>query len=325
MFLDPCSVEIGGYLDISANGALVLDKNAVYLNASRYCLEYIVRARKFSSVWLPYYGCHTLADTLKKLEVVVNFYYLNENLLPIIPNNARHEPVVYINYYGLHTQHCLKVINTFPTVIIDNAQAYHTPPFANCDCIYSPRKFFGLPDGGILFPGSKIEHLHLKKDISYDRIEHLFKRVDCGAESAYQASLMSRHKIASTGMRTMSSITKAMLMQIDIDLSAKVRRENWNFLHQHLKDKNEFSFSLSEGEVPLFYPFLFKKTDLRTYLNNNKIFTPSYWPKVTEQVTASSYEQHWVKYMHPLPIDQRYGLNDMSKILSVLAASGIRF
>ena len=102
-----------------------------------------------------------------------------------------------------------------------------------------------------------------------------------------------------------------MLSQVDKEQAAKRRRENWHVLASLLGGYNEFSKDLRASDVPLFYPFLLKNDELRQALNKQKIFTPAYWPGVEEKAPRESFDAYLARYMHPLPLDQRYSSSDM--------------
>lgn len=312
--------EIGGYLDISANIRPRTDEESLTysLNAARFCLEYLILTREYKSVWLPYYGCQTLARAVNRTNAKINYYTIDRDFNPIISDIYHKEPILYINYYGLMTKQCKKITEIYDTVIIDNAQAFYAAPIKDVDCIYSPRKFFALPDGGYIIPGKPLKYLDLETDISYRRIEHLFKRIDCGAYSAYSISVENRDSIANSSMKKMSGLTRLMLSQVDTEYASDKRKENYRVLHEELFAFNEFNIRTDYNDVPLFYPFLFKNSKLRQKLNDAKIFLPKYWPGMEEHTPPDSYDMYLQSYMHPLPIDQRYSTGDMYYISSVV-------
>ena len=46
---------IGGYFSLEINEGQELHAHALRLNAGRYALEYILKARKYRKVYIPYY------------------------------------------------------------------------------------------------------------------------------------------------------------------------------------------------------------------------------------------------------------------------------
>ena len=53
-------------------------------------------------------------------------------------------------------------------------------------------------------------------------------------------------------------------------------------------------------------------------LINNKIYVATYWPNVLEQCNQGDIEFKFANNLLPLPIDQRYSIDDMNKIISII-------
>ena len=66
------------------------------------------------------------------------------------------------------------------------------------------------------------------------------------------------------------------------------------------------------------YPFLNNKRGLKEKLIENKIYVATYWKEVKERVNTDSFENNLVDYLIPLPIDQRYNLEDMKYIVKFI-------
>ena len=76
---------------------------------------------------------------------------------------------------------------------------------------------------------------------------------------------------------------------------------------------------MSMDDVPLVYPLLIENgSELRNKLISNKIFCARYWPNVLNNCKDQSLEYHLAKNIVSLPIDQRYGEGDMSRIISII-------
>lgn len=58
--------------------------------------------------------------------------------------------------------------------------------------------------------------------------------------------------------------------------------------------------------------------DIRKKLIANKIFVATYWPNVFSWTVADSVEHGFADYLIPLPIDQRYGEDDIERILKII-------
>ena len=60
------------------------------------------------------------------------------------------------------------------------------------------------------------------------------------------------------------------------------------------------------------YPLLLEDAgDIRQQLAAQGIFIPTLWPNVLEQCPSDSVAYRYSKDILPLPVDQRYGVDDM--------------
>ena len=77
-------------------------KNAIRLNTGRNCLEYILRCRKYSKVYIPYYTCDSILDPFNKLEIPYEFYHIDIQLEITDDFTLQgSEALLYTNYFGL--------------------------------------------------------------------------------------------------------------------------------------------------------------------------------------------------------------------------------
>lgn len=170
---------IGGYFGLELRQGEYYHKEALCLNSARNCLEYILRARNYTKIYIPYYTCEVILEPITKLHIEFEFYSINQVIEPIKDYNLNsNEAFLYTNYFGLK-QDCVKRLAKLynKQLIVDNAQAFYAEPLEGIDTFYSPRKFFGVADGGYLYIDKKLD-IELKQDYSYERMSHLLKRID---------------------------------------------------------------------------------------------------------------------------------------------------
>ena len=110
------------------------------------------------------------------------------------------------------------------------------------------------------------------------------------------------------------------MQSIDYDAAARKRRENYQMLHEELGEENNLVLSLEDDAVPMVYPFLASIKGLREKLIENKIFVARYWPNVLDWTTDKDIENLLAYQMQPLPIDQRYSVDDMNRIIDISKA-----
>lgn len=65
------------------------------------------------------------------------------------------------------------------------------------------------------------------------------------------------------------------------------------------------------------YPFYAENGGrVRKTLQTKKIYIPTLWPDVLEQCGEESLEYQYAENILPLPVDQRYDLQDMAYVVS---------
>lgn len=315
--------EIGGYfpmsLDFGNND--FLHSNLLMLNTGRNALELILRRlHNVKRVWIPYYTCSVIIEPLDKLNIPYSFYRLNESLeLKHIVNVVDSEYILYTNYFGVKGDYVTELKNIYKEqLIVDNSQANYNPPIGYT--FYSPRKFFGLPDGGIAFiPGDSIGIDDFELDKSCDRLSHLLIRFEDSAEKGYEAFKANSVKLQGQPIRRMSLLTRTLLGNINFKKARGLRLKNFQYLHSQLKHINKFNFrNMSKSDVPMVYPFWTEDINLREKLLQHKIYVATYWPNVLDWCEENQLEYKFAKEIIPLPIDQRYDKEDMNNILNVI-------
>jgi len=314
-------MAIGGYFGLEiAQYNQVLHEDALYLNTARNCLEYILLAQKYQKIYVPSFTCEVLLEPIKKHNISLQFYDVDYNLEPIFDYHdlKANEVILLTNYFGLKTDFIRQLVARLSQVIVDNSQALFTAATPGIDTFYSPRKFVGIPDGGILRSKAKLNRA-FDQDESYGRMAHLLKRVDLSAEEGYQNFIINDKLLSHQPILEMSNITRTLLNSIDYPEIARIRRANYTYLQEHLSHLNMLDLSLGEQDVPLVYPLRVKKADLyRKQLGAKNIYCATYWPIVLEWC-CEAHSAYWLtKEIIPLPIDQRYGLSDMKFIADLI-------
>lgn len=308
--------EIGGYPELDLNRGDLYHQDAILLNTGRTCFEYILKAQKTTHVYMPKYTCDVMLEPLKKLDIKYTFYSINENLEiseDINPDND--ELLVYTNYFGIKDTYCDELISRHGSrLVIDASQAFYYKAPIGSNIFYSPRKFFGLPDGGILYTEKKIDY-ELERDVSYNRFSHLIKRIDLGAEQAYGDFKNNDKILENIELKEMSLLTERLLGNIDYQKGKAQRLANFKYLHSQFGEINKLN--IDDVKCPMSYPLYLEKNGLREEFISNKIFVPTYWPNTFDWCEKGDIEYNLAKNILPLPIDQRYSEQDLNKIVEV--------
>lgn len=313
-------MSIGGYFELELSRGEEYHIDAIRLNTGRNAFEYLLRAKKYIKVYLPFYTCDVMLEPITKLNLAYEFYSIDSNFLPIFnySNVQENEVFVYNNYFGICDVQTREVAAQCKNLIIDNSQAFYSLPLTGVNTFYSPRKFFGLPDGAYLYT-NKLMGSKFEKDISYKRCEHLLGRVETGAEAHFQTYKENSKSLCNQPIREISNLTQKLLSSIDYNTIADIRRQNFNYLHNELSQSNKLKFEFDNSTVPMVYPLLIKNgAALKKELIANKIYVASYWPNVLDWAKADSFEYNLAKNMIAVPVDQRYEIKDMNEVLKLL-------
>lgn len=310
---------IGGYFSLELPLREEYHKDALRLNTGRNCLEYVLRARQYRKVYIPYYTCDVVLEPFHKLNIEFVFYPVDIHF-EIAQQITLHEDeaLLYTNYYGLKQPYVEKLAEQYGhQLIVDNTQAFYARPVKGIDTFYTCRKFFGVPDGAYLYTDKRLD-IEIEQDISWDRMSFLTKRIDLGPEAGYADFRDQSSKLVGQPIRLMSNLTLRLLQSIDYEAAALRRRENYQYLHDFLANFNLINPVLDDDAVPMIYPFLMEKEGLRDHLIRNKIFVARYWPNVLNWAPSSSLESKFVNMLLPLPIDQRYDQEQMQAIVNTI-------
>lgn len=305
---------IGGYFELECGHTPLYHQEGIYLNICRSGLRYLIRSLGIKHMHVPIYTCHVVKDTICQEGCEVINYHLTENLMPAT-DFPKDDFIIYNNYFGCVGNNVSELARQYPNIIVDNAQAFYAAPKGRAD-IYSPRKFFGLPDSGIL-KGRDIPQLALPQGHSINVSSHLLRRLDFDAQAGYQEFIRNDEALEQYPLERISPLTLALMGNIDYEEAKHKRLANFNFLHEHLQ--SSFPFAMKEDDVPMVYPLYLENGDVvRTKLIQNQIFTARYWPNVLNDARPTDLEFSLTMNILPLPIDQRYGKEDMDRIIKII-------
>ena len=310
---------IGGYFELELPLKEEFHKDALRLNSGKNCLEYILRARQYKKVYIPYYTCDVVLRPFEKLHIPFEFYHINIHLeLAQEINLKEDEALLYTNYFGLKQTYVESLANKYGSqLIVDNTQAFFAKPLNGIDTFYTCRKFFGVSDGAYLYTDSKLD-FQIERSTSYKHTAHLIKRIDVSPEDGFDDFHRSDERLADEEIMLMSNFTQRVMQSIDYENVAVARRINFLQLYDYLKSTNILTVQMDGGAIPMVYPYMTESKVLRNYLIKNRVYPAKYWPNVDEWVNSDSIESKLANYMVPLPIDQRYGHEEMNRIIKLI-------
>lgn len=309
--------EYGGYLPIefAAGTSYYSGEHVVALNSGRYAIAYALKQLKWDVIYLPFYICATVKETIRKElpKMQIRYYHINQQFLPESVSLKEKEGILWVNYFGIQPDQVIQdMVQQYDfQILIDNTQSFFSAPQKEVCQIYSCRKFFGVSDGAYAV-GSQIQLQPIPVSTSSLYTSHLLQSYEYGTNYSYALNKKNEERLGSCGIQAMSPLTSAMLNVVDYEHVRQKRMENMKVLHEVLAPVNEIV--LTEFLPALYYPFLYSSDTLRKELIQKKIYVPQLWNETAENPGSNTWEQHLSNCLCPLPVDQRYDADDMKEI-----------
>jgi hypothetical protein len=316
---------IGGYfaLEPGRAGAVEHLTGAAAFQSARAAFLALLESCRPACVHVPWYLCDSMREPLRQAGVASRAYAIDAEFRPAEPLALEpDEWLLVVNYFGLCDGVVADLQARHPPgqIVVDNAQAFFAAPTPCRASLYSPRKFFGVPDGGFLHaPG--VEPRDCPRDTgSAKRMAHLTRRLELGAEAGYADYVAAEESLSGQPPLRMSRLSEQLLTGADHAEVARRRRRNFALLDEHLAAHNELSWNLGAAQVPLCYPFLPARAGLRAGLRaellSARIYVAQYWRELTAPDRAvPAHERRLAAGLLPLPVDQRYSAETLMRHL----------
>ena len=304
--------EIGGFIELDSYNLPMLHEGAIALNCGRNCLAYLFKSKGIRKVKLPYYICESIPNICDREGVQKSFYHIGIDFRPSEDINLESDEWLYfINYYGqIKNDEIEEYVSKYKRVVVDQANAYFQMPIPNVDTIYTCRKWFGVADGAFLYTDSILTS-DIPQDESYNRMKFLFGRYERTANEFYGDYKANNKFFISEPIKRMSKLTENLLHAIDYDAVKHRRQDNFAYLQERFAKINQ----LNPQMATFMYPLMVEDgASIRRKLQAKKIYIPTLWPSVFDLTEKTDLEYQMVENILPLPIDQRYGQNEMEYI-----------
>lgn len=197
--------------------------------------------------------------------------------------------------------------------------------------IGSIRKWMGVPDGAFAVKriGKFNEKLSVwdfalekkKIEASYAKYKFLFEEI--GNKSDFRKKFEEAEEILESQkvIYKISPISESVQSTADISLLKEKRKRNFSILYEGLKGDiyPVFTIEKSNDITPLYFPLRAEnRSELQLHLRNHNIFAPIVWPKDERQSTVLGEAEVLYNDILCIPVDQRYDIEDMERIISVV-------
>ena len=328
------SRAIGGYFGAEPGAAFEANAGPIALPA-RFASAVAVQSGRVAlslalpstpaTLWLPAYFCPPVARALAATGWRLMPYSLaadwgpNEAVQP-----GLHDRVLLVDYFGLSGEVVRRGVARFGAgrVVVDASLALFAEALPGVPTAYSPRKFTGLPDGGLLV--GLADHVDLAapdEAASAWRSRHLRLRaagdVQGGRAPYAEAEASLDDDLAP---RRMSALTLRLLAAFDFDATAQRRRANYRRLAEGLRARGFEVLALDADAVPLCCPVPgLDPAVARPRLAAEGVFCAAYWPGLALPA-ADVHGRRLAEATTFLPCDQRYDAGDIDFILARIDA-----
>ena len=305
------------------------------LTNARSGIRVLIDKLNCGRVWVPSYLCPSIIQSIDRSRVDVAYYPVNATLHVATDSwlLSVHEGdlVMFIDYFGFPAEESLaaEAKRRGAWVLEDASQALLTS--VNLDSadfiLYSPRKFVGVPDGGILIATSG-------QDISVPAME---PPPDswwlCSLEAAIRRRELDKYhvengwfdwylkskKASPAGPYRMSELSKRLLLSaFNYDVVASRRIRNYRLLLAGLADIAVFG-DLPSGVVPLGFPVRVRNRDvIKKAMYDRQIYPPVHWE--IREVVPEEYKESLALSQCVLTLlcDQRYDEYEMTAMIDIL-------
>jgi len=343
-------MELGSEFNLDMRN-LTISPNSFfeYMDDMKYCLfdsgrsalKALERTLDYGYILMPEYMCKSVLKCFPEDKTV--FYRLKDNLQIDTADllkkiNSDTAAVYLMHYFGsLQPEKVLSLLRAEKEkrgfiIIEDTSHSVFSKKQTIGDyCVASLRKWFPITNGGVLYT-SDTSYLYSYEDIqkstSNDKAYammlktlYLNGRLDCNAEYREIFIDCENRLDIQTEIKRISDYSSFLLSCFDLSDIIKKRQANLDFMKNKLNSIGiEQLCDFGKNDCPLALPVLVPDRDgLRKYLMENDIYCAVHWP-----FNGVAHEERPLglalsKDLISLPIDQRYGEEEMEYLFKVLS------
>jgi dTDP-4-amino-4,6-dideoxygalactose transaminase len=309
-----------------------LEPEVILLANARSGIRLLIGILSPHRVWTPSYLCAAMVEAIDQNLTSVRFYAVDRDLrVPSLTWLGQVQPndlVILLDYFGFryHASLIPLIKERGAWVLEDACQALLSADVGKgADFVlFSPRKFMGVPDGGILRLNTRLDLRAVAlssppstwwlQAFCASMLRGEFDRH--GGERTWFRLFQKAEAACPVGYYAMSEMSR-MLLEDSFHYSTIIQKriENYTVLNVNLRSWAVFS-DLPEGIVPLGFPLRVANRDrVLQGLFAQNIYPPVHWP-LSGVVPSEFEESHALSAeIMTLPCDQRYNVADMERVV----------
>lgn len=308
--------------------------STLYFDSGRSATRYLLQYTQHNTIALPEYLCESIVDCFPDSSKV---YYSVDGSLQIqkLDNFPWDSIDVFylLHYFGsLQQEHTLEYIlekkREYGFVIIeDTTHSIFTKTQTIGDyCVCSLRKWFPIPDGGVLYSKLDIEQEEYNQlsQICSNRIDGMvlksFYLNGCtNDKDAYRKILLNAENQLDrqSDIYKISAISQFILKCQSVSEIISKRQQNHAVLQKAIGDLLPEIQTRERTVAPYIYVTrVTKRDELRAYLTRNQVYCPVHWP--VPATWKSEAAMALSKELISIPIDQRYGIDEVMNTAQIV-------
>ena len=296
-------------------------------NSGRSSLRLIIESANLRNkhILLPNFLCQVIIDTLQEYHITFDFYSVDLNLEFQLPKNIENYDALYlIKYFGGRTKTFVQACSLFKGCLIVDDVFSPFPEVLKRSGLWfsynSLRKISPIADFSLLYSNKPITSVARTELPGFSKIKYQAKKSKYnhlnfrqGNEQAFLDLFEQAEAILDNHIGIYSpsaeSIIAATQYFSGLEKEKEIRKSNYELINDLLA---EHSISIDAGFYS-FAPLLLNNRDtLRLQLMGYNVFLAIHWPAV------SLLENDLSKSIISIPVDSRYGSNDIKKICSLI-------
>lgn len=294
---------------------------------------------------LPPFTCHTVIEPFLAKGYEIYTFHVGQDLMSSADNilnivdTCQAGVLLFHRFFGVDTIKDIDII--IPTlrkmgvIVIEDCTQCLYSSFKKSEADYwvgSIRKWCGVPDGGFAIcregdfrnkPTQIDKELQeSKKEASILKYEYIFE--EKGEKNVFLNLYRDAEDIldAQRDYFTISDLSITIQCNLNIELLKEKRRSNYDIIAKGLIGCDYISVifeTINEDVVPLYCPILCKdRHAVQKELVKNNIYAPVVWPKAESCPLVDEDTDYIYEHILCIPIDQRYGIDDMERVVSVI-------
>ena len=311
---------------------------SIYLDSGRSAIKLLKSKLGCGTILLPSYICESVIDVFRQ-DFQIEFYQVTKeleiDLVDFEKKIDRSTAAVYLmHYFGqIQNQEVLSFLtdkrDRYGFLIIeDTTHSIFTSAATIGDyCICSLRKWFPIPDGGVVYSKFCLDAQKLERKIVPSNLEamilkylFIYKNVPCNHiyRQVFQAE--ERKLDYQDEIYELSEISSILLSCYSIQELKTKRKKNAEYLFSRINRKQVQPVLREEDDTPLTFPVYVKNRDsLKRFLSENRIYCAVHWPIEDMRLKQNDLTVEISKHILSLPIDQRYGGAELDYLLSSIS------